>query len=598
MNWIAGFHPRVQGARLAYCPRAGRKLASRVWTTGYDEASQRTVDDGHDSLTVVGYCLATDDELLRGLAAARAQRWRDVMMWPGAYVVVAHVGGCATVLGSLSGTSRIYYTDVEAGWVWANAATPLAALGAAEIDYRLLVADMAVGGVEFEPSPFKGVHSVPPGSYLTFGPEGPRVVLWYEPSCSLTFCEGAELLRVRLLDAIDRRGEALAFASGDFSGGFDSSTLMFLVSRLCRVTGVTYTDRWIGNDDLAHARAIAQQVPAISHRIIEGGAEDLEYAGLTCLAEIPATDLPSTDLTVIARDRRMLSLAAALGSTHHFNGEGGDALLDASRMGYADQFLAGQRLQSLRGAAAYARRTRSSPAKMSQAVVHLARITQAKARLELVRSLRRQSWRQGALTRYDTLSWCLALPSAAWLSDVALSGVTELVEGAAQASPTFGPGQYHDWLGVRYTARNSVSVVAVAESMGLRYDMPFLDTALVDACLSVPGYERMSLTQFKPLLLAAIPELPLALRQRTTKGSFDASLAQGVRRAAPWLRQLVDESQLVALGWLSGEAVAAQLEREIAGLEVPSLALQQLVTRELWLRYVNPKLDSWWEVHG
>ncbi|MFD7552175.1 hypothetical protein [Streptomyces sp. NPDC059816] len=50
------------------------------------------------------------------------------------------------------------------------------------------------------------------------------------------------------------------------------------------------------------------------------------------------------------------------------------------------------------------------------------------------------------------------------------------------------------------------------------------------AAFAIDPLERRSVTSFKPLLAAAIPELPVWLASHTSKGSFTRQLIAGVRQ--------------------------------------------------------------------
>lgn len=243
----------------------------------------------------------------------------------------------------------------------------------------------------------------------------------------------------------------------------------------------------------------------------------------------------------------------------------------------------------------FARRTNASPKRMVKAMVRLAGTPQQKALHELARSLHSPS--PQPVTVYDTMRWCFASPSAGWLTHSARSFTVQRVEQASDSVSHYeGPGQYHEWLNTRRCVQHSMAAHAVAASCGLKLDMPYLDSALVDTCFALPTYARAaSHLQYKPLLTAALPELPEVLKKRTTKGSFDATFSESFRQSAEFLRKVVGSSQLIQEGILRSEPVRNELEEAIAGVTRPSAAIQQLVAIELWLKTRDLRFETWWE---
>ncbi|MET8944576.1 hypothetical protein ABZX30_13585 [Streptomyces sp. NPDC004542] len=63
---------------------------------------------------------------------------------------------------------------------------------------------------------------------------------------------------------------------------------------------------------------------------------------------------------------------------------------------------------------------------------------------------------------------------------------------AEGADPHAGPGQVHERLALELMGDGHATYDAIARRLwGLPVHAPFLDTAVVDACHAIPGWQRM-----------------------------------------------------------------------------------------------------------
>jgi asparagine synthase (glutamine-hydrolysing) len=133
---------------------------------------------------------------------------------------------------------------------------------------------------------------------------------------------------------------------------------------------------------------------------------------------------------------------------------------------------------------------------------------------------------------------------------------------------------------------------ALAATQSVQLHAPYLDDAVVTACLAVPAAYRTSPRQAKPLLRAAMTgQVPESVLTRTTKGNYTMLTYRGLARHHHALRDLLTESRLGSLGLLDEPAVRADLARGAAGLPIPLAALDQVLGTELWLRTLPTRHD-------
>jgi asparagine synthase (glutamine-hydrolysing) len=127
--------------------------------------------------------------------------------------------------------------------------------------------------------------------------------------------------------------------------------------------------------------------------------------------------------------------------------------------------------------------------------------------------------------------------------------------------------------------------ISLAAAQSVQLHAPYLDDAVVSACLAVPAANRTSPRQTKPLLRAAMTgRVPESVLTRTTKGDYSMLTYRGLSRHHPVLSDLLTGSRLVSPGLLDDSAVRADLARGAAGLPIPLAALDQILGTELWLR--------------
>ncbi|MFD3920171.1 albusnodin/ikarugamycin family macrolactam cyclase [Streptomyces sp. NPDC058595] len=593
-------------------PSGGREILNvpraRAWAVGHATAETQVCParDGTDSqLVTAGLCLAGATERRAALAAARDGDIAPALRMPGSYLALVWGHETLRVAGDRAGVVPVYWSRHDGVVWWSTAAAALAALTGMGPNLPVLLADLTLTGVDTqrEQSHYQGVHRVPPGQVLVLRDGvGPQVVPVAPPG-PLPLPRGADRLREALTTAVGRRVEKYEQISADLSGGMDSSTVTCLAADSHPLLAVTYTDEHlVDDDDLIYARKVAAEVEGITHRIVDArhtGAA--QFDGLSEPAALPLTDVPSLALGVLSVKEAQLGPVAAYGTRAHLTGRGGDNVLTAAYSSYVDQLLAGQRVAALRGTTFHARAQRVAPWRMWRQLGRTAAVSYPRA----LETLARTVGGQGALgtersARWEDLAWCGTVSAADWLTRTGRRSVAEVIGRRVQvADPDTMPGALHDRLALEFMAGSHAMFDSIArQKWGVPVHAPFLDTAVVDACLSVPGYQRMREGVYKPLGRAAFTGLvPDFLLHRQTKTAFTTSLYSGLAANAPALRRIVAASKLAQAGLIDAHRAVAALESAIAGAPAPLADIHSLIVAELWLDQLHRQTThaTWWQ---
>ncbi|MFD8970165.1 asparagine synthase-related protein [Streptomyces sp. NPDC059568] len=590
-------------------PVAGREIlarpGTRAWAIGHEARETALCAAPDIQLVTAGHCLADTSERRAALAAARAGDLAPTVRLPGSHLSLVWSGGVLRVAGDRAGVVPVYWLKCDGVVWWSTAAAPLAALVGTAPNLPVLLADLTVTGVDVQhdQAHYAGVRRVPPGHALVLG-EGaePYAVPAGEP-VALTFDAGVRRLRDALTTAVERRAHVYRRVSADLSGGMDSSSLTCIAVRSRPVLAVTYTDAHLAeDDDVRYARRVAAEVGGITHQVVDARQTGVaQFDGLADPAALPFTDIPSLALGVLAVKEAQLASVAAYGSQVHLTGRGGDNVLATDHSHYADQFLSGRRSAALRGAASYARSQHVAPWRVwrqlgltaatgyPRALDRLARTVAGPAPLNAQRA-----------ARWQDLAWCALGSAGGWLTGTGRRAVAELIEARAHmADPHATPAALHDRQALEFMAGSHAMFDSIArQKWGVPIHAPFLDTQVVDACLGIPGYQRVREGVYKPLARAAFTGLvPDFLLHRQTKTAFTTSLYSALAANAPVLRRIITTSKLAQAGLIDAHRAAAALESAIAGAPAPLADLHTLIVTELWLDQVQTRTAraTWWQ---
>ncbi len=605
MRWIAGRHGPGQGLRPA-----GARLVPEfdaAWTVGWPAARVRAVSDGLTSMAVVGDCHADARQLAAGLVAARQDRWRELTCWGGSYLTVVQDqdqdqgGGRLAILGDLAGLFPVYYRHHGSALWWSTAATALAALGGAGVDPVALAVNLVVGqpDVLAHQSLLSDVRRVPSGFVLLGRLGGTAHLVAYEEAQYAAVSLRASAPRVRqALDAgVAARVAGGRAVSADVAG-VDSTTVACLAASRTRVTAVTVAGGLLADDDLAHARRAVAATPGMTHRIVVG---DIPY--YQDMDRMPRVDSPSAYVATAAIKRAVLERAVDAGGVDplHLTGVAGDGVLSAAS-GYVADLLRERRfMEAWRHAHGHARLRRGSPLQVVARAWPASRVDLHGAWRLAAAELRAAPgpWVPHA---QRPVSWSPLLAVADWMPTETRQALADALEGAAEADVP-RPASLAAWTERQDLHRVAADVVGLREigwEQGVDIATPYLDTAVIRACLAVPAAQRGAPTRYKPLLAEAFQGcgvLPPSVLERATKGGMDGPAYQGLITHAALLRDLLGpDSQLACLGLLEPAGPEAMLRRAERRQPTALSALHAAVAAEVWLRQLDLAQARWWEV--
>jgi asparagine synthase (glutamine-hydrolysing) len=454
----------------------------------------------------------------------------------------------------------------------------------------------------------------------------------------------AQALGAALDAAVRARATAGRRVTADFSGGLDSTSVALLAARhLPELTAFTYHQPGAPAGDLEHARRYAALDGRLKLEVVCGTERTLPYepwepgladaddraggpggpyesgrsggperadghdradrpygpyrpAGFdrpygphrscesrpAACAGVPA-DEPDQAFAVRARLALRLERVAAAGGEVHLGGEGADALLVASPAYLGDLARHGALRRLARECRILGGRRHVAPAAVAARALRLARTPMARALRHLAHDLARPAARDPHWA--DAIAWW-APPGTetAWLTPRARADLAELAL-AAQVTPGLGAGDHAALCELRTSATVQRLLGELARGFGVWPQAPFLDNDVVRACLAVPACDRAAPPAVKPLLAAALADrVPAAVLARTTKGDYTGEDYRGARRNAAGLRAVLAAPRLADLGIVVPGAVAASLDRALAGSAAPFPAFNRLLAAEEWLR--------------
>ncbi|MGA5637741.1 asparagine synthase-related protein [Streptomyces cinereoruber] len=530
---------------------------------------------GRTAIAVVGDCPVSEQELHRALVAVQAGRWAELTTWPGSYWVVAARGHDRFICGDLAGLRPVYYTTAG---TWA---TDPRRLGRDLVPNLALTAARIAAGSDHWPSrsPYEGIGLVPGGLGLLLSDgRDPQLVDIAAVTPVASLVAGGEEFGTALTEAVQYRVRAADGTVGaDLSGGLDSSTAVTLAARVGKVHAVTYTDAYTSAEDASFAARIAEYT-GIRHTIAQGGETELPFS----FPDGQPTGLePTLDAALYAMDRAYLSPAAGL--LLHLTGHGGDIVLDATSSCWVGLLQAGQRRDAHRQVVAYARMRNLAPGPLWKGLKQAAALGRAGALEEAARNL--ETGRITPPAPGSGWSWCRLGAAASWLTAEGRVHVAALLrEAAADTSPPERADEFDQWSALRFTGATARGWAPYADALGVRPVYPYLDNRVVRAAFAVPPVARRGSYTFKPLLAAALPDLPTWLLGRRSKGSFTPQRIAALQLHRHRLADMIAASPLNTAGLLAPTAAISTLNQIATGLTpIGAADLHQTLVASWWL---------------
>lgn len=567
--------------------------SGRPWLIGvWPPWKMRLVAAGDVRVALLGSCLAGSQRLPQSVDQAISHKDFDrLTKLPGSFHLAVSAPGFVRLYGDATGFRRVYFAAGVGTTVAGDRADVLASLVDAPLDERWLALRLTYPGVPHPltgSSPWAEIHAVPPGHHVTVDAGGRSWVTtyWQIPSFERPLSEGAEGLRDALTWAVEGRLNTVRRASCDLSGGKDSAALFFLAARVASSADVSLLALTLPcivpeNDDAAWAALATLQQPDVQHSLVDAADCPLPFADLDA---VPLTDEPSAIAVHTARYRRLAELSREHGSKVHLSGHGGDEVLH-SPLAYVHDMLR----QRPRHGLSHVRGYRS-----------LFRLPFRACVRPLLDSRPFGVWLShvadglGAPEDEGSLpgGWSFTPKLPPWVTADAAQTVRDAFRRAATEGRPLAPtrGQHATLDRIHGIARTARLYAQGMAEQGLRVEFPYLDTAIMEACLAVRMHERTTPWRFKPLLDEAMRGVvPQALLNRRTKGHYTTDFYLGLRRHRDRLTELLDDPILARLGLVD----AARLRDASTGThseDVSPAALAETLACELWVRTQKPRM--------
>ncbi|WP_245572517.1 albusnodin/ikarugamycin family macrolactam cyclase [Actinokineospora enzanensis] len=599
---FGGFRGTSRAAQVPANSQLLWQADTACWLDGPWRAHEvRRTLAGRRRIAVIGPCGIPDGELAR-LATHGVPddvAWR----WPGSYTVVAADDHETTIWTDVGGAWPIYTTWADGGMHWSSSARALASLKGSRVDVDRLAAWLIAPGVPTlwgVRSAFADVSLLPPGYRVTLTANGSvdRQPVWRpQPRAG----DHLARLRAELSSAVAVRVDAAASPTADLSGGLDSTSLVVLAAeRLAperSITGVTLHPRGNTTDGDARYAREAGGTPGVYHRWLSLGSEHMPYS----LLDVPATDEPAPSTIGYA------SFSARLGwlrdqakTDSHMTGDGGDGLLCTPALFLADLIRARRYGRATVETMRWARLNRRSVSPLLRSARRVARTTPASALDAWANAL--SAIGQSAPTvklGHGDVAWFPPVSPPPWATD----SLWERVAMAAAAVPgSDDTREWPDWTTRRLaevmadTGRTARADVDIAAHAGVPLHNPFLDSRLLDACLSMPTDERPGPSDYKPVLRRALADLlPESIAGRVSKGDQTADYYQGLRANRAAIEDMA-HGRLAALGLVDPTMVRQLVTRAATGMPDAYGMVEPFVSAEVWLCAVESAPVTPWKM--
>ncbi|SDC20627.1 asparagine synthase (glutamine-hydrolysing) [Actinokineospora iranica] len=524
--------------------------------------------------------------------------WR----WPGSYTVVAaDDDGRTTIWTDVGGACPIYTLTVDGGVYWSSSSRALAGLTGNHIDPDWLAAWLAARGVSplvDGRSAFTNVAALPAGHRVSVSANGTvdaQRVWWPRPR----HADHVARLRHELTAAVALRVDVAESPTADLSGGYDSTSLVLLAAERLHpgraVTGVTlHPDGITTGGDASYAR-LAGRMPGIDHQWLPLGAEHRPFGELD---RVPVTDEPAPSALGYASFRAQLEwLRERRASDCHMTGDGGDALICTPALFLADLVRTRRYGRALADVMRWARLARRSVFPLLGAAVRTARTTRTDALDTVLTSLAEF----GSQAAIGDVAWFPAASPPSWATDGLRERVAALASSAINAGRSTDGDDWPDFTTqhmasvMATTGRTARADVELAAWSGVPLHNPFLDSRLIDVCLSVPLADRRGPAEYKPLMRAAFDDLfPEPLKRRVSKGDMTPDYYQGLRANLAAVTDMAD-GRLAELRLASPAVLRRIIPLAAAGVPAAYGALETAISAEVWLRAIDTAPAVPWE---
>ncbi len=488
-------------------------------------------------------------------------------------VIRDHANHTTILASDFAGVRPLYYYVRHGEVQWSSRLQSLVeATSISDLDEQYVAGFLTYGGCPNR-TPYKGIHSVPPGHAVCVSSEGTTIRrFWEMPTDDVIRYHGErryeEQLRALFREAVAVRLQTDSPVLAELSGGLDSSSVVCMANDLIRsgavsaprLAGVSFL--WRNSLDEPFIREVE------SHCGIEG--VHISTHDVPLIAETRVGDSMPEPFQPL---RTSIALTASrLSARTILTGQNGDLMMGNW---FDDSLQVAASLRQLRIGGA---------------------CNEALAWSKILRlPIYQILWRAFQAALPQTLSPA-AIYTTADGSYAPKSTETSLVPGFSDRTGISEPGSLFSnaWMQAPPERRKYFYYLSMALELRslqppeplqhLDYTHPFAHRPLVEFLMTVPAHVLCRPGEPRRLMRSAFSDLwPIKLRERRSKGSLNHPWQEALRPVARALlkgRQL----QLVERGFVDRTSFLSRLARHCDGMACNEAQLRQIILLELWLR--------------
>ncbi|MBD6621070.1 albusnodin/ikarugamycin family macrolactam cyclase [Komarekiella sp. 'clone 1'] len=613
-RWFCGFIAEDKYSLLNLPkPLEGKLLwAERnyLWLCGNWQKQQVIIaSEGLIRIAIVGSCIASYETVIKLFQSAiKKGEYSQLMKLPGSYNLIVQDNADTYVFVDVAGVKSVFYADYNSVIVYSSLGVPLQQLLKAEIDQHWLATFLSCSGtigLVQKRTPFCNVQVIPPGHYLHISLG--KVVCqryWYKPQKYKSFSDAAEYLREQLITAVEGRVNLYGNVSSDLSGGFDSTTLALIAAKTLANQGkdlITITEKTFSatqSSDIKYAQHAASFYSNINTVMIE---EHNVYSEYSSLKSIPLIDTPDTLVISLGKINYKMEIIKSIGSQLHLHGEGGDSVLSSNISYCSDLLKLTKIITFFQHVYGWSRVTNCS---LFSLLINFIYLNISSYRPWLLQEIKKINNRcllfQGSnsLTPFqEYLGWDSLPKFIDWhtkkLADLVLE---ELHKWAIIATPFADtPGEHQAIAEIQSFGATIKVEQQVANIYNVNLESPYLDSLVIDACLSAKPEERTTPFAYKPLLSKAFQyDLPQSIFMRNTKGEYTADELSGFRKNRDVIKELLNTSVLAEMKLIDLEKLRNAIQFFSMGFSANMQLFNTTLAVELWLRRLAENNNSFW----
>jgi asparagine synthase (glutamine-hydrolysing) len=616
-RWICGFYQKFDSCPRVYPdPIDGRRLwkdSTDEWVCGAWKQEQIIVLLSNGvKLAILGSCFITQLDLKRLFEESIVEgNYNRLAALPGSYSLIIHDQANLYLYVDAAGLKPFFYTEYSNLITYSSLAISLQQLKNASIDESWIASSLtgyASPILTLNRSPFKDIYSVPPGHYLQISSEDIACErYWHEPRKYIDFSTAKKELRAQLVNVVEGRIQIHGNVSSDLSGGFDSTSLSLIAANFLHKRGqilhtITMTPLNVDiSDDARIAHYATSLYTNINPSIIEEVKLPTEYSNLK---ESPLTDAPSIVILLANRFRYISEIIRSKNSQIHLSGVGGDSVLSFPFSYLSELFNFTQIKKFFRYVYAWSQVWNLPPTSLAKNAIGLNFISYNQWLLHQAKQFSSRHFSNQSLANEilgsTKVGWNF-LPGggliADWYTERTVDLVAEEVRIRAKGSLPFAdsPGQNESITMIHHEAYENRNLQQIYELHGINLEFPFLDSTIIDLCLSVRPEERTNPFQYKLLLSESLKQdLPNGIFDRNTKDDYSSEHLRGLKSNAYEINLLLENSILHDMHLIDVDKFRGELQQACMGVGGGWHFLQTLAI-EIWLRQVLSGTNIFWK---